>query len=140
MQDNSNLNFRLLIRHYPLMGHRWARPAAELTVCAYEQNDSLFWLLHDLFFAFPASNAPSDPLDAARKLLEASPKFNQSKFNECMQSGRAVVAVEADMRLASALGVSATPTVFVNGINIGALTNGDHLRSVLKQARYDTKQ
>jgi len=139
-QESSNLNFRLLIRHYPLMGHQWARPAAELTVCANEQNNSLFWMLHDSFSELLASNAPSDPLIVARNLLEASPLFNQSKFHECMQSGRAKAVVERDMRLASALGISATPTVFVNGINIGAVINGEHLRSVLKQARFDTKQ
>lgn len=111
---------RLIYRHSPLSAvHPAAQKAAEAAVCA--QNQGKFWELHDLMFA-EQSSLGVDALKQKAKRLE----LDTAVFNDCLDSGKAVDTVAADTRAADQLGITGTPTSFINGrYKNGAVTETD---------------
>jgi protein-disulfide isomerase len=94
-------------RDFPVVGGFEAAQAAE---CANEQG--AFWPFHDLLLSGtePALNA-----DAYGVYAEALGLDSQALL-DCVASGKYTAEVETDARYASSLGVTGTPTFFINGI------------------------
>jgi protein-disulfide isomerase len=99
---------RFVYRHYPLPNHPNARPAAEAAVCADQQGK--FWAFHDRLFGSPDKLTGAD-----LKAHAAAAGVDTAKFNACVDGKLTKDAVELDIKEANAVGVSATPTFFVNG-------------------------
>jgi protein-disulfide isomerase len=95
-------------RHYPLASHPNARPAAEASECAAEQDK--FWPYYKLLFADSAK------LDAASlKASAAQIGLDTDRFNACVDSRKYKSVVEADQKEGEEVGVSGTPAFFING-------------------------
>jgi protein-disulfide isomerase len=100
---------RLVYRDFPLPNHPNAISAAEAANCAGEQGK--YFEYHDLLFGGSLGLNPEAYLSYAK---EAG--LNQSDFRTCIEERRYQAEVEADAKWASELGVSSTPTFFINGI------------------------
>jgi protein-disulfide isomerase len=102
---------RILVsfRHLPLRIHQAARAAAEAAECAREQGQ--FWRLHDAFFGDPSTLRD---IDTTMRAVGIDP----AAFGSCKTSRRAAQVVDADLQLANALEIRATPT-FLVGTNDG---------------------
>ena len=98
----------LVWKDFPLPMHRSAAAAAEAAHCAREQGR--FWEFHDVLFRNQDALASEDLQKHAREL-----GLNNRTFNECLQTGRVRSIIAAGIREGTKLGVSATPTVFING-------------------------
>jgi protein-disulfide isomerase len=100
---------RLVYRHMPLTNlHKFAQKAAEAAVCAEKQGK--FWEMHDLLFADQSSLSIEQLKDKGRRI-----GLDSAKFDDCLDSGAAAPAVQDDVTAAEALGLSGTPSSFVNG-------------------------
>ena len=100
---------RFCYRDFPLDNiHPEARPAAEAAQCAFEQNK--FWEFHNGLFR--NQTALSDDL-----YMELADKINLdiNEFEKCYSSGRFRSRVNDDFNVGRDLGVTGTPTFFVNG-------------------------
>ena len=95
-------------RHFPLSFHPAARPAAELSQCALEQDK--FWALHDEIFDHQQELSP----ESLRGMAERA-GLDMSKVDECLMSGRAAKQVDEDMAKATEIGVRGTPAFYING-------------------------
>ena len=94
-------------KQMPLKMHKQSFKAAQASVCAGEQKK--FWEYHDRLF----SNRDLS-LDALkRNATEVG--LNESEFNKCLESEWSRATVAGDLDEAESLGVSGTPTFFVNG-------------------------
>jgi protein-disulfide isomerase len=103
---------RLVYRDFPLSSiHANAAPAAEAANCANEQGK--FWPFHDKLFSMELGLN-----DQAYQEYAASLGLNVQSFLECMKSDRYQAEIQADYQFAANLGVSSTPTFFINGIAI----------------------
>ena len=104
---------KIFYRDYPLPPefHPNAQKAAEAARCANEQGK--FWEYHDYIF-----NNQSDISVSALKQYAAALNLNTEKFNSCLDSGKYASAVQKDLQEGTALGVSGTPTSFINGKSI----------------------
>ncbi len=102
---------RLIYRHFPVQGHRDAQLAAEAGVAAAEQGK--FWAFHDQVFAHFGQLSRAD-LDSFARAIG----LDMVKFDAALDSRRNHDAVVAEQSAAAALGVSGTPTMFVNGFAI----------------------
>lgn len=108
---------RIAFRHFPLSFHAEAQKAAEASECAGEQGK--FWEMHDKIFE--AQNTANFNI-AGWKKFAGELKLNANKFNDCLDSGKFAKRVQDHLTEGSSLGVSGTPTAFVNGRAIrGAL-------------------
>jgi len=101
---------KIAFKQFPLPMHQNARPAAEASMCVYEQGVGKFWKFHDA--AFKAQ----DKLDAAGlvKLAKES-GADDKKFSDCLAAKKFAKQVEADMEYGNKVGVKSTPTFFING-------------------------
>ncbi len=102
-------------RDFPIARlHPQAPKAAEAARCAGEQGK--FWEYHDLLFESQTQRTTAD-FKRFGEHLKLSPK----SFAQCLDSAKHQAAVEADIQDAARLGVTGTPTFFINGrILVGA--------------------
>ncbi len=100
---------RIVFRDFPLTTiHKDAQKAAEAGRCAFEQGR--FWEMHDLMFGQQQRLAVSE-----LKKHAAGLGLDMGKFGDCLDSGRTGTHIARDVQDAGRLGVSGTPTFFVNG-------------------------
>jgi protein-disulfide isomerase len=103
---------RLVYRDFPLTNiHPNATPAASAANCAGDQDR--YWDFNDLLYSGRLSLNNTGYQVYAEEL-----NLDLEAFKECLESGRHNSEVMADFEYAANLGVSSTPTFFVNGIPI----------------------
>lgn len=100
---------------------------ASQAYCAGEQNK--FWDFHDKIFAFNSSELSSAKADEVIKDIS----LNTKKLAQCMASKESSAFVESSKQEGTKLGVSGTPTLYVNGIKVLSLSE-DALRKALDSA------
>jgi len=100
---------KVVHRDFPLdTVHPQARAAHEAARCAGEQGK--FWAYHDTLFANGPTSSPDDLRTFARET-----GLDAGKFEECLESGRTRAAIEADVAEGNRLGLTGTPSFFING-------------------------
>jgi protein-disulfide isomerase len=112
---------RLVYRDFPLSSHPQARPAAEAAHCAHEQGK--FWAYHDALFAQAPDLKASDYVTLADRV-----GLNQAEFTACLAGTRPKAAVARDLADAQGLGLSGTPTFFINGRYLSGFQSLETLR------------
>ncbi len=115
---------RIVYRHFPLSGHRNAQLAAEAAVAAAEQGK--FWAFHDLIWKNFGKLSRAD-LDGFAKAAG----LDMAKFRAALDERRYYDAVVAETAAAEALGVSGTPTMFINGQPLVGSRDADNLDQVI---------
>ncbi|MEK7637792.1 MAG: DsbA family protein [Patescibacteria group bacterium] len=107
----------LVYRHYPLTQlHQYAELAAQSAEAANLQGK--FWEMHDLLFErqdswSKASNAKQTMIDYANEL-----KLDVAKFTSDLDSTAVKDRVNRDVLSGNAVGISGTPTFFLNGAKL----------------------
>ncbi|CUB06721.1 MULTISPECIES: DsbA family protein [Marinomonas] len=113
---------RVVYRDFPINQSGISRKVAEAAVCADQQGQ--FWKFHDL--AFERQNyLKSIPVDALAKEAD----LDMGKFGDCYQDAATQAKVTASLNEARELGLSGTPSFFVNGRPLGN-THGDLLKDL----------
>ena len=116
---------RLVFRNYPLRSHPEARKAAEAALCAADQGR--FWQMHDALFAGQQALAP-DQLKATAKALG----LNTASFNACLDGGAHAAQVTADASDGARAGVTATPTLFINGRQLSGAAPAERISALIE--------
>jgi protein-disulfide isomerase len=107
-----NGKVRLVHKDLPLESiHPQARQAAEAARCAYEQGK--FWEYHDKLYA-TSPKASGDDLKSYAKEVG----LNVDSFDRCFTSGKYKAVVQQDLNEGVQLGLTGTPTIFINGREI----------------------
>jgi protein-disulfide isomerase len=102
---------RFVWKNSPLTFHKRAEPAAELALEARAQKgDAAFWEAHKLLLADPKALD-----DAGLEGVAATMKLDVAAVKRAIASHKHAAKIEADMDLSEDLGVTGTPTFFVNG-------------------------
>jgi len=83
-------------------------PAARAARCAADQDK--FWKFHDALFLDQKKLDPDNLKQTAAKV-----GLDRGKFNACFSSDRQDAGIRKDMEEGNALGVTGTPTFFING-------------------------
>ena len=100
---------RLVWKDFPLTQiHPQAFIAAQAGNCAREQGK--FWEYHDKLFA----NQSALQAESLKKYA-ADAGLDTAKFNQCLDSSKYEARVQDALSTGSHLGISSTPTVYVNG-------------------------
>ena len=94
-------------RDFPVVGGFDAALASE---CANEQG--AYWEFHDLLFSDEYANLDREAFAAYAEKLD----LDVEDLLACVDEERYGEEVEADARYASSLGITGTPTFFINGI------------------------
>ncbi len=109
IQEQYGEQVRVIYRQFPLNDiHPRAQKAAEASLCADDQGQ--FWNMHDALFLEPVELEMASLREKAVAI-----GLETETFNECLNSGKYVQRVLADVRAGVLAGVTGTPTVFING-------------------------
>jgi protein-disulfide isomerase len=115
----------LAYRDFPVSQlHPLAEQAAEASRCAGEQGD--YWQMYELLMA-----GQLDPVNLKHYAHEL--KLDEKEFYSCLADGKYRDAVESDRQYAERLGITATPTFFINGIAIVGGQDEGSLSSVIER-------
>jgi protein-disulfide isomerase len=107
-----NGKVRLVHKDLPLESlHAQARQAAEAARCAHEQGR--FWEYHDKLYA-NSPKAGADDLKSYAKEVD----LNVDSFDRCFASGKYKAVVQQNLNEGAQLGLTGTPTFFINGREI----------------------
>lgn len=103
---------RFVYKDFPLSSlHPNAYSSALAGQCAHEQD--AFWPYHDLLFSGRLGLGQEAYLAYAEEL-----SLDVAAFTACLEEARYAESVQADYDYGSEIGVSSTPTFFVNGIAV----------------------
>lgn len=119
--------------HLPLKMHRFARPGARAAECAADEGK--FFDVIDLLFEKQDRLGLKPWTEFAR---DAGVR-DSSRFRMCARDTSQVAQIETGVALASRLGVSATPTVIVNGWRFGQPPADTELVRVVRALLADRK-
>jgi protein-disulfide isomerase len=115
----------VIYKDFPLPMHPNAEKAAEAARCAGEQGK--FWEYHNLLFS-------EKKLDSVGLKQQATTlKLNEDKFDQCLDSGRQAANVDKDRDEGMKLGLSGTPSFFVNGHFFSGAVDYATLRQMVDQ-------
>ena len=114
---------RYVFHHYPFLDGDGAGSsgesdqAANAAMCANEQDT--FWDMHSILFA--NWNGENQGAFSSRRLqaMAESLGLDMEAFNSCLSANKYEAEIQADFELGQQMGVSGTPTVFVNGTRVG---------------------
>jgi len=130
-----------IYKDFPLVEiHPWATHAAVDANCLAAQNNDAYWDFADYMHANQkevnsAKGREAQFAEIDKQALLQGQKHNVevAKLQSCIKSQNAD-AVKASMREAEGLGVSATPTLYVNGEKIDGALPIEDLRAVFDRA------
>ncbi|MGA2857183.1 MAG: thioredoxin domain-containing protein [Candidatus Sulfotelmatobacter sp.] len=136
-----------IYKDYPLAEiHPWAIHAAVDANCLAAQNTDSYWDFADYIHAnkreVDNEKTPGARLDAIDKLaMLQGQKHNVdvAKLQSCIKAQNED-AVRASTKEADALGVTGTPTLFINGQKIDGAVAGSEIRAALDSALRDAGQ
>lgn len=131
---------RVVFKDFPLESvHTWAKRAAVAGHCVIEQNPQAFWPYHDFMYEHQQeiSNANVDS-----KILEFAKQQNLDslRLSSCVQNGATAKMVEDSQAQGRSLGVSQTPTLFVNGRQVSGAVTLEQLDLIIQMELTRKKQ
>ena len=132
---------KIIYKDYPLVQiHPWAEHAAIDANCLAKENGTAYWQLADYLHAnqhsIPVSqqNAQVSNAELDRLTLDFGKKNNVdlNRLQACLKASDGA-AVKASMDEGDKLGVSATPTLFVNGQRLEGALDAQEVRQALNE-------
>lgn len=123
---------RVIFRQFPLAMHPHAYPAALAAEAAGFQGR--FWEMHDLLYREQASWSKSQDVRALFNGYAGMLGLNLDRFKTDMDSPAAKERVASDQKRAGELGITTTPTVFVNGRKVPAPVELPGLHAAIEAA------
>ena len=116
MEQKYGERLRVVFRHYPLANHINAVPAALAAEAAGLQGK--FWEMHDHLFKNQAGWSKADNPRAIFAGYAAALGLDTERWAKDMENEKLKARVTADQERATSLGVSRTPSLFINGKSI----------------------
>jgi protein-disulfide isomerase len=115
-----------VFKDFPLPMHASAQKAAEAARCAGAQGR--FWDFQDLLFKNGRQLEVVQLREHARTL-----GLDEARFNRCLDSSEQRAAVQEDLTLAQRLGLTGTPSLFINGHFLSGAVKYSTLREIVEQ-------
>lgn len=124
---------RIIWKHMPNdAANPLATPAAVAAQCAADQGK--FWEYHDVLFR-SQSVLSTDMFRAAAQQVN----LDIARFTTCFDAGETLPIVQRDLAEGIALGIDATPTLFVNGTRLVGAASLEDLTRYVTTAQADRR-
>jgi len=129
---------RVVFKNFPLESvHPWARAAAIVGRCVYQQNQPAFWKFYDWIYE-NQEQISGDNLNAKTLAWAAGNGVDAAQLGRCIDTKATEPEVDRSIAEGRALGVQGTPTLFINGRKIGGLMWPDLQMVVNKEVEYSS--
>lgn len=120
---------RYIAKDYPLAGHPQANTVAEYVNCAVDQGG--YWELRDLVFARQGEwSGQRNFLDRIRGYADEV-GLDTDAMQSCFRAATMREQIQVTKREGTQLGITGTPTMFVNGVPISGAVPWEQLDAML---------
>lgn len=123
---------RVVFWEFPLAMHKHGREAAIAAEAAAAQGH--FWEMHDLLYENQQAWARSSDVRAEFEKFALTLHLNMTRFRHDLQDPATAARLDAASTYGISRGVKSTPTLFINGTQLGAPFSPQHLREVIDVA------
>ncbi len=131
MSDTYKDKLKLVIKHFPLTSHKFARIAAQASLAAHKQGK--FWEFHEkLFDNYDSIN------DDKIKEIAIELKLDMDKFNADINLPEIQLIIDRDIKNGKEIGVLGTPTIFINGKQMNPRTFDDFITKIESELEKNT--
>jgi protein-disulfide isomerase len=118
---------RLVFRQFPLQRiHPNAQKAAEAALCAADQGK--FWEMHDLMFEDQKKLQVDDLKEKAESI-----GLQKEEFAQCLETAKHAEAIKTDLYDGVRVGVSGTPSMFINGRPLSGLVPYEGFATIIEE-------
>jgi protein-disulfide isomerase/copper chaperone CopZ len=118
---------RLVHKDLPLdQIHPQARQAAEAARCA--DDEGKFWQYHDKLYASAPKATPEDLKSYAKEV-----GLNENSFEKCLGTGKYKGRVQKDVDEGTGLGLTGTPTFFINGRELSGAQSVEAIAQIIDE-------
>lgn len=117
---------RYVFRDFPLPNHPRATPASVAAYCAGDQGQ--FWIFYENLMVIDGDLSDEDLTQRAADL-----GLDAEQFNACYTSRRYESEVLQTQKFGRSLGVTGTPTFFINGRKLVGAVSYDQLKTVIEE-------
>jgi protein-disulfide isomerase len=100
--------------NFPVIGEN-SRVAARAGEYVLENDAENYWAFHDTLYGVPTGLTPSTIISVATETTN----ITETEIEEGLNSQNTLNELQTDRRVGNGNGVSATPTIFVNGERVG---------------------
>jgi protein-disulfide isomerase len=122
---------RLYFKTLPLEQiHPWAKASAIAARCAYRQQPEAFWEFHDWVFTHQAELTPENLKNKVMEWAKTQKEIDALQLGQCMDTKATEPEVQKIIAEARELGVTGTPTLFVNGRKLSNI-DWPNLRAII---------
>ncbi len=129
---------RVIFYNFPLITHAHSREAAYAAEAANLQGH--FWEMHDLLFKEQTSWSKATDVRPLFVAYASLLGLDAKRFANDMESEQAKERVDSDVKRGDTLGVTNTPTIFINNTALpAAALNPIALRAAIEKAAATTK-
>ncbi|MGA3028109.1 MAG: thioredoxin domain-containing protein [Bryobacteraceae bacterium] len=124
---------RMFFKDFPLESlHPWAKAAAITGRCILQQGQDHFWSYHDWIYANQSDIKP-DNFRSKIDEFAKNEKLDQIQYGHCMDNPAGAGAeVDKEIVEGKALGINATPTLFLNGRRLVGSWPWENLKPIIE--------
>jgi len=137
VHSNYKDKIRVIYKSYPLNSHPWAIRAALGAECARLQNPEAFWNFARDYYSSQGSITVKN-IDAHIHATAKRLNLDVPTLEACMAGKAALARVEQDQKDGTAVGVTSTPTLFVNEVRVVGLPEGKAFEWLVTQQLSET--
>jgi len=112
--SNYNASVKYYLINFPLSMHVNAEKASEAFECAMLQGQDKGWAMFDTLFAKGAGDGTGLAV-ADLKAYAKNLSLDTAKFDKCLDDNQTAAKIAADLSYGEGIGVTGTPTFYVNG-------------------------
>ncbi len=102
-----------IFHDFPLEFHPFAAKMAQVARCAGDEGK--YWEMHDLLFKNQDTWTAQSDVSGSITQYVAQLELDKAEFNSCLSSGKYTQAIQDSIALGKSVGVTGTPTFFING-------------------------
>ncbi len=134
LEEEYGDKLRVIFHHYPLIVHQHARDAAQAAEAAGLQGH--FWEMHDLLYREQAVWTKTPGVRELFNSYAGLIGLDLERFKRDIDGSQVKARIEADQNEAKKVGVTATPTVFINNRAVSTATEdpAKPLRAAIDEA------
>jgi len=133
LSDKYKDQLKIVIKHFPLTSHKFARKAAQASLAAHEQGK--FWEFHaKLFENYRAIND--------EKIVQIAGELNLDveKFQTDMNLPKIQGIINRDIQNGRRIGVRGTPAIFINGKRTTLRSPGEFIEKIDSELKKISKR
>lgn len=124
-------NARFILQNFPIPGHNWAEKAAGYVDCIGRASNDAVWKFVQKTFE-DQTNITESNADEKLKAIATASGVNADETAVCAEKSDTKARIQASMALGKSVGVTGTPTLFINGRSLTGGAPTDVLKKIVE--------